>query len=186
MGEAPFTLNNRKTVCENSVFKINFDHLKDGELSLVQDYLVVEPKQKNRDGITGVAILPKYKDKYGLIHIYRHPIGEYGWEVPRGFIDKDETAKDAAIRELMEETGLTCDKDMIKALGTIAPEPGVISAKVNLYIANIANDQRLQNEDELGHVKFEWFTFEQIEKIIHDGLIYDATTLLTCIKSGHL
>jgi ADP-ribose diphosphatase len=182
MEEAPFKLKDRKTVCENSVFRINFDHLIDGELSLVKDYLVVEPRIKNSDGVTGVAILPYYKEKYGLVHIYRHPVGEYGWEVPRGFIDKDEVAEEAAIRELKEETGVICDKSILEYLGTICPEPGVISAKVNLYKAVINNDEIIQSENELGHVEFNWFSSTELKVLIQEQLINDATTLTACLK----
>jgi ADP-ribose diphosphatase len=182
MNEVPIKLKQRKTICDNSVFTVFFDHLTNGETSLVEDYLVIEPKVKNHDGITGVAILPIKDKKYGLVKVYRHAVGEYGWEFPRGFIDKDETAEDAAIRELMEETGVICDKNKLEYIGAICPEPGVISAKVNLYKAIIISNERLECEYELGHVEFKWFSSAELNTLMKEQIISDATTLAACFK----
>lgn len=43
--------------------------------------------------------------------------GPYVWQMPQGGIDKGEKPKQAAIRELAEETGIT--KDMIEPMGKI-------------------------------------------------------------------
>ena len=186
MSKPPFKLNQRKTACENSLFTVFFDHLVDADKTLVEDYLVVEPKIKNENGISGIAILPVIDNRIGLVNVYRHAVAEYGWEVPRGFIDEKESSEVAAIRELKEETGLTCTKVELLSLGTTTPEPGIISAKVNLYMANVNNTESTEQEDELGHVDFRWFTSQEVTKLVQDQLISDATTLATLYKSGKL
>jgi 8-oxo-dGTP pyrophosphatase MutT (NUDIX family) len=183
MSKPPFKLNQRKTACENSLFTVFFDHLVDADKTLVEDYLVVEPKIKYENGISGVAILPVKDNRFGLVNVYRHPVAAYGWEVPRGFIDNNESLEDAAIRELKEETGLTCARSDLQSLGTISPEPGIISAKVILYTANITNSKNNEIENELGHVEFRWFTNREVTKLIHDQLMSDATTLTAYFKS---
>lgn len=55
------------------------------------------------------------------------PYGGY-WSILGGTIDKGETAKDCAIRELIEEAGLSLDKKKVKFLKKI-PEN-----KMNFYI----------------------------------------------------
>jgi ADP-ribose pyrophosphatase len=183
MTKPPFKLKQRKTACENSVFTVYFDHLVDAGKTLVEDYLVVEPKIKNENGISGVAILPVKDDRFGLVKIYRHAVAEYGWEVPRGFIDDDESSEHAALRELGEETGLSCDKSELTSLGTITPEPGIISAKVNIYMANVTKTNNKEIENELGHACFAWFTREEIQVFIQDQLMCDATTLTAYFKA---
>jgi len=183
MSKPPFKLKQRKTACENSLFTVFFDHLVDAEKTLVEDYLVVEPKIKNENGISGVAILPVKENRFGLVKVYRHPVAEYGWEVPRGFIDTNESSEDAAIRELKEETGLTCAKNELQSLGTITPEPGIFSAKVNLYMANVTNTKNNEIENELGHAGFAWFTREEIQVFIQDQLLCDSTTLTAYFKT---
>ena len=183
MTKPPFKLKQRKTACENSVFTVFFDHLVDAEKTLVENYLVVEPKIKNENGISGIAILPVKDNRFGLVKVYRHHVAGNGWEVPRGFIDEKESSEDAAIRELKEETGLICEKHNLKALGTITPEPGIISAKVNLYLANITNHEQFETEGELGHIDFGWFSNEEILEQMRDQFITDATTLTIYFKA---
>ncbi len=57
----------------------------------------------------GVVIYPVWKDdpdKIVLLRQYRYPIGDYLYELPAGLIDGEETAEEAAVREMKEETGL--------------------------------------------------------------------------------
>lgn len=183
MKDIPFSLYKRKTVCENSVFKVCLDHLTKDNKSIVKDYLVVKPKYKNINGFSGVAVLPVKDNKYGLINVYRHATGEYGWEVPRGFIDVGEEPEIAALRELQEETGIISSKQELEYLGDLSPEPGVIAAKVCLYKAMIMTDKKCKIEHEPGHIAFEWFGYTELKELIHKHLMSDATSLTTCLMA---
>lgn len=58
----------------------------------------------------GIVIYPVCKENPGLlimIRQYRYPLDGYLYELPAGLIDKGETPRQAAIREMKEETGLT-------------------------------------------------------------------------------
>jgi len=186
MKHLPFNLKERKNAYQNSVFNIYFDHLVKDGVSLVKDYLVVEPKIKKVDGISGVAILPIKNNQFGLIKIYRHAVSSFCWEVPRGFIDENETAVDAALRELKEETGLCCNDKGLYGLGWIFPEAGVISAKVKLYAANISVGEDNWDSEEIGHVDFKWFSDREVERLISENLIGDATSIVAYFKAKTL
>lgn len=176
MEHLPFNLKERKNAYQNSVFNIYFDHLVKDGVSLVKDYLVVEPKIKKDDGISGVAILPIKNNQFGLIKIYRHAVGSFCWEVPRGFIDENETADDAALRELNEETGISTAKENLICLGYVYPEPGIISAKVKIYSVLINENENSEIGDELGHISFDWFSQQDVEKLIEKNIMNDATS----------
>lgn len=62
----------------------------------------------NADGVVIIA-WHSLKEKYVIIKQYRKSIGRFIYEWPAGLIDIDETAKEAAIREFREETGLHLD-----------------------------------------------------------------------------
>ncbi len=66
----------------------------------------------------GIAIL----DANGRVWIGRRKgqLGKYVWQLPQGGIDRGETAQDAALRELYEETGIRADQVVI--LGRIEDE----------------------------------------------------------------
>lgn len=182
MKELPFNHKERRIAYKNSVFNIYFDHLEKDGVSLVKDYLVVEPIIKKEDGISGVAILPIKNNCLGLIKIYRHAVSSFCWEVPRGFVDENENTDDAASRELNEETGLYCSKNCLKELGWIFPEPGVISAKVKLYAATISAGEDNGVSKEMGCIDFRWFSRKEIQDLFNEDLINDATTISALFK----
>lgn len=79
----------------------------------------------------GVMILALREDgKILLIRQYRLSVESYTLELPAGQIDKNESPRKAAIRELYEETGYVCKK--INFLGVGAP--WIDRAKCKLYL----------------------------------------------------
>ena len=58
----------------------------------------------------GIVIYPiwrKEPEKLVMLRQYRYPLDAWLYELPAGLIDGGETASEAAIREMKEETGLT-------------------------------------------------------------------------------
>ena len=58
------------------------------------------------DGVILYGVYGEQKDRLVLIRQYRYPIGGYVYEFPAGLLDEGETAAEAGIREMFEETGL--------------------------------------------------------------------------------
>ena len=58
------------------------------------------------DGVIIYALEKERKDRILLIRQYRYPLGEYVYEFPAGLVDEGENFREAAIREVKEETGL--------------------------------------------------------------------------------
>ena len=105
----------RRTEARNARFAIHFDHIRCGDNEVPQ-YLVVESLTRTVEGVTGIAVLPFVDGRVLLQRMYRHPIGRWGWEVPRGFVDEGETAVAAAVRELAEEAGYVCPAEAFALL----------------------------------------------------------------------
>lgn len=59
------------------------------------------------EGIAIYAICQEETDKIVLLRQFRYPINDYIYELPAGLIDAGESAGEAAIREMREETGLS-------------------------------------------------------------------------------
>jgi ADP-ribose diphosphatase len=168
----------RTLACENSQFHIFFDELTLQGRTTVSDYLVVAPKRVAADLVTGVAILPVFEGKIGLLRIYRHPIGRYSWEIPRGFIDQQEVSASAASRELKEETGLDCKPEAIRSLGFITPDAGILAARVQLFAATQCEKERDFAPAEIGHRELRFFNMEQIKKMILSSEAQDPSTIV--------
>lgn len=182
MPDLPITLLARREVCRNSVFTVYFDHIRDAAGNEVTDYLTVVPHHRAADGVTGVAILPVLDNQFGLIRIYRHSLGKHGWEVARGFVDEAETSDTAALRELAEETGLVAAAGSLRDLGTVAPEPGVLEARVRLFAAEGCARGRETSGSEMGHHESRFFTREALIELIDRGEIMDPCTLVCCYR----
>lgn len=59
------------------------------------------------DGVIIYALQKGHEDKVLLIRQYRYSLDEYIYEFPAGLVDPGENYREAAIREVKEETGLT-------------------------------------------------------------------------------
>jgi len=182
MSDLPITLLGRKEVCRNAVFTVYADHVRDTAGNEVADYLTVVPHHRDADGVTGVAVLPVRDNRFGLIQIYRHSIGAHGWEVPRGFVDQGETPATAALRELAEETGLAADSGTLRDLGALAPEPGVLSARVRLFAAERCSGGATAVREEMGHGELRFFTRTELAGMLGNGEIMDPCTLVCCYR----
>lgn len=169
----------RRLVCENQKFNVYFDHVVDPAGFEVPTYLVVAPKQKNADLVTGVAVLPVQDDMVGLVRIYRPAIGAYSWEIPHGFAEPGESDQVSAIRELMEETGLIVKS--VESLGLITPDAGVLAGRVHLYLAN-GGVKGLGREGEIGLREFRWFSRNEFETMVVNSEIQDSFTLSAWCK----
>jgi len=177
MSEPDYTVRERRTVFETKLFSVHADTLIDSDGSVIApDYLVVAPKQRVSNGVTGIVVVPFVGDKVGLVHVFRHATGQSGWEVPRGFIDAGETPEGAALRELEEEAGLRCAFENVVDLGCIAPDPGILDARIQCFAARdcVLSDG---SEHEFGHREFRLFTAKEIKQLIGNGDMMDAVSL---------
>ena len=95
-------------------------------------------KNEIKDKSHGVAVLPVLASgKVALNLNYRHATRSWELELPRGRILPNETAEEAATREVKEETG--CVTSSIAFLGEMAPDTGVLSAIIPVFIGKISS-----------------------------------------------
>lgn len=171
---------NKKIVAQNRFFEIYFNDYEDKYGNKVNNFLVVKPKNISRDLVAGIAILPVFRGKIGLLKIYKNPIENYSWEIPKGFVEKDEKNKQAALRELYEETGLSCND--IQEYGYTMPDAGIISARIQLFLAENCKEERKFERTEIGLKELKYFSIARVKKMIEKSIIQDACTIITFYK----
>ena len=174
----PIKLHAHRLVAENLRFELFFDHIEAPDGQQVENYLVVAPRVKTDQLVTGVSVFPLWEGKVGLLHIYRHPLRAYCWELPRGFIDEGEAPEVSARRELEEETGLTCRAENLQSLGLYAPEAGTLAARVHLFVAHHCTRETDFIAEEFGHHALQFFSLDEIGALIEQGEIQEPGTLI--------
>lgn len=172
----------RSLVFENTVFSVFADHIVDNSGHQVERYLSVLPKCLVDDTIAGVAVIPVANDRIGLIRIFRHPVGRWSWEAVKGHVEPDEEVQAAAVRELQEEAGFSVLPETLLDLGFTAPEAGVIKARTRLFAVEVVQSAAKAVEGELGHGEMVFYSRGELEALIADGEIEDASTLVLLFK----
>src|SRR5215475_4036674 len=135
---------------------------------------VIEPTglRTKREVIThpgSVVVLPVLPDgRIVLIQQYRHATKQYLWELVAGRMEPGEDPKEAAARELVEETGYKAKK--MRVFLDVFPTPGFLEERMFLLVASDVIPGTASPEDD--------------EKII--SAVYSPTKLEQMIRAGKL
>lgn len=120
----------------------------------------------------GVVIVPVYKGKFIMLNQFRHSIREEQICFPRGFAS-DVSQNVNVKKELEEELNATllCEPTQI---GEITTDSGILSDKVNVYVAEI---EKWNSTGEEGIIGAELYSESQMDFLIKTGTIADNFTV---------
>ena len=115
------------------------------------------------------------RDRVLLVGQYRYPLDEYSWEIPEGGGGPDESALDAARRELVEETGFRAGT--WRELGRAALSNSVTD---EIAIFFVATDLRggAASPEGTEELQTQWVPFGEALEMTLDGRIGDALSIL--------
>ena len=71
------------------------------------EHLKAVSGHRRADGVIMYGVYGEKKDRIVLIRQYRYPLGDYIYEFPAGLVEPGEDVREAGIREMFEETGMT-------------------------------------------------------------------------------
>lgn len=128
----------------------------------------------------GVAVLPLWNGKVGLVRQYRYPVEEWVWEIPRGFGDSTDARREA-FRELGEETGLV-PLDLID-LGEFHPNSGLLAARVKIFAACFADEVRSAGPAKGEIDRFEWVPVARVLEMAASGDLKDSFTMVALLRA---
>ncbi|MGT2925978.1 NUDIX domain-containing protein [Streptococcus cuniculipharyngis] len=126
-----------------------------------------------------VAILAVTPDqKIIMVKQYRKAIEKVSYEIPAGKLELGETGseKEAALRELEEETAYTGQLDLLYEFYTAI---GFCNEKIKLYLARDltkVENPRPQDEDEF--IEVLELSYEDCMTLVETGQIEDAKTII--------
>jgi ADP-ribose pyrophosphatase len=114
-------------VADCRVFNVRRDHSTDPRDGRAHDFYVIEAPD-------WINVIPLTDDgRVILIEQYRHGTGEISLEIPGGMVDAGESPRDAAARELLEETGYEASEVVL--LGKARPNPALQDNWIHTYVA---------------------------------------------------
>lgn len=145
---------------------------------VVDDVLLDSGKTAKREVVLhngGACIALKDADnKFYMVKQYRYPHSCEMIEFCAGKIEVGENPDETIERETVEELGFTAKN--IKSFGYIIPTCGYSSEKIYLYYGEV-DQKKEQHFDEDEYVSVCKYSYDEIEKMIKDGIITDSKTI---------
>jgi len=141
---------------------------------------VLEPGglRTKREVIThpgSVVVLPVLPDgRVVLIRQYRHATRQFLWELVAGRMDPGETRKEAAARELLEETGYRANR--LRIFLDMFPTPGFLEERMYVLLAEGLTEGEAQPEEDEKIVS-RAFSVRQLKQMLLKGKLRDAKSI---------
>ena len=156
-----------KEILKTKIFTVTEDHAKDPDGFEIKRAIV-------RHSGSAVMMAVDDQNRLLLVRQYRLPAEDFLWELPAGRLDPGEQPRDAAVRELKEETGYQAEE--WTELASYFPSPGFLQERMTVFLArkltagkqNVMDDERIETR---------WFTVEELDRMIRDREIRDGKTI---------
>lgn len=127
-----------------------------------------------------VIVLPILENiRVVMPKVFRKILGSAVWELPAGGTQKNEIPKEAALRELREETGISItDISRLIPENTLVVSPNRLPMFPSIYSVNVSEnefDDRSMHDDEVESV--DCFSINSIKAMMSSGEIVTSITL---------
>ena len=157
-----------RTIYEGKVIRVKLDDIVEPGGVEARREVVCHPGS--------IVILPILPDeRIVLVRQYRYPTRQRLWELVAGGMERGETVRQSARRELLEETGYRARS--IKPLLDFYPSPGFLSERMFLVEARgLTLSKARPEEDEC--IEVGRFSRAQLQRMIRQGKIRDGKTLV--------
>jgi ADP-ribose pyrophosphatase len=154
-------------------------------LKVYEDVLDLDGKEKlyiRARRLNYCTVVPFTPDgKILAIKSYRHLVDSWQVEVPSGYIDRGETARHAAIRELEEETGYRAKK--LVSVGSYTLDYSMFAQTGNVFAAYGIEKSGRQRLGRMEKIELEFVPIAKIKKMLANGTILNAATIVALYRA---
>jgi len=126
----PWTVRQSRVLLDRKWLTLREDHVVLPSGHEIEEFHVVD----TRNWVAVLALTEA--GQIVVVDQYRHGLGRVSRELPAGVIDRGETPRDAAERELLEETGYAADEWQL--LSDVSTEPSRHTTRAIFYFAGAA------------------------------------------------
>ena len=139
------------------------------------NFIVME----NPDWVSVIPLMWREGEGYVFVMVdqFRHGLGRVTREFPAGLVDNGETPREAALRELQEETGMTGE---LLEIASFNPNPAFMTNRQTFFLGT---DLRKEGGQMLDDTEEITVAFENVEKVVEnmgDGL-YDNGIMMAAM-----
>ena len=166
-----------KTLSSEKIFDGVILHIRRDQVELPGGGRSVREVVDHPGGVCVLALDDQWQAL--LVSQYRYPYQRVVREVPAGKLEYGEDPREAALRELREETGATPGE--FRSLGELYPSPGYCGEIIRMYLArDLTFGETHLDEDEFLNV--ERIPFGELVEQVLQGEIRDAKTIAAVLK----
>jgi len=151
---------------ETPVFRVITRRMQSPDNKIVDDFYILDAP----DWVNVVAVTDR--QEFILVNQYRFGTGKLSLEVAGGVVDKGETHRQAAERELLEETGYKASK--WRQLGVLAPNPALNTNSCGIWLASGCTYVGDGGHDHSEFIRVELLTKPDLMDAIKHGMIHHA------------
>ncbi len=156
-----------KTLTSRTVFKadpyvrISVDSVELPDGRVVDDFYQVKLREFS-------LVVPVMEDgRILVIRQYKHGPRRSSITFPAGFVDPEETPYDAALRELVEETG--CKAGTLMALGSFVDNGNQHGCRGNFFLARGCRLVQAPQSGDLEDMQAEYFSAPELDDAMQNG-----------------
>lgn len=152
------------------IFHLRRDRAVSPRTGAEHDFFILE----TRDWVNVIPVTPE--GDVVMVRQYRHGVKEVTLEIPGGIVDHaGEDPKDAAARELLEETGYR--PGTIVHLGSVQAQPALQNNLCHTYLALDAVEEALPQPDPGEDLRVVRFPLADVPRLIRTGAISHGLVL---------
>jgi 8-oxo-dGTP pyrophosphatase MutT (NUDIX family) len=107
-----------------------------------------------------------------MVNQYRHGSREFSLELPGGVTEEGDSLRESAVRELMEETGYSCEK--VEKLLTLNPNPAIFGNSITTFLAHGARKTGDVDFDENEETEVSLLTIDKLRELYLSGCFTHA------------
>jgi ADP-ribose diphosphatase len=127
------------------------------------------------------TVVPFVSNEILVIKSYRYLVDSIQIEIPSGYIDEGESPREAAIRELKEETGYSA-KDVI-SIGHYTLDYSMFDQRGNLFVAYGLVKVGNQSLGIMEKIDVERMSIKEIKRLLFEGKILNAASIVALYRA---
>ncbi|HET9136250.1 MAG TPA: NUDIX hydrolase [Candidatus Kapabacteria bacterium] len=163
----------KKSILHTRIFDFNLVKREEEGTGREGEFYLLEAN----DWINVVAITTD--NQLVLVRQYRHGTDEFELEIVGGMLNDDESPKDAAIRELSEETGYELTSNsIVEELGSALTNPAFLNNRCYMFLITNVELNGTQTFDEHENITVHLAPLEEMDELVRSGKISHSLVLV--------